>query len=119
MLRSIQHQNRRAAARNTQTCNESSTPTFAPFGRAVMTSPTFLDLFCGCGGFTLGMIRSGFRCLAAVDSDPVAIETLEANFAASNAGVPGIDHILQADLTQLRPQQLAQLIGSRSVDVIV
>jgi hypothetical protein len=26
---------------------------------------TFLDLFCGCGGFTLGMIRSGLRCLAA------------------------------------------------------
>ena len=27
-------------------------------------SPTFLDLFCGCGGFTLGMQRAGFDCLA-------------------------------------------------------
>jgi len=27
----------------------------------------FIDLFCGCGGFTIGMERSGFQCLAAVD----------------------------------------------------
>lgn len=30
-------------------------------------SLTCLDLFCGCGGFSLGMERAGFRTLAAVD----------------------------------------------------
>ena len=28
---------------------------------------TCLDLFCGCGGFSLGMQRAGFRVLAAID----------------------------------------------------
>jgi site-specific DNA-cytosine methylase len=27
---------------------------------------TCLDLFCGCGGFSLGMERAGFQCLAAI-----------------------------------------------------
>ena len=27
---------------------------------------TFIDLFCGCGGFSLGMERAGFECLAAL-----------------------------------------------------
>jgi len=31
---------------------------------SAVRAQTFLDLFCGCGGFTLGMIRSGLRCLA-------------------------------------------------------
>ena len=26
----------------------------------------FLDLFCGCGGFSLGVERAGFRCLATI-----------------------------------------------------
>jgi DNA (cytosine-5)-methyltransferase 1 len=32
-----------------------------------MAALTFLDLFCGCGGFTLGMQRAGLHCLAAID----------------------------------------------------
>jgi tRNA/tmRNA/rRNA uracil-C5-methylase (TrmA/RlmC/RlmD family) len=40
----------------------------AAYGAKEAESPLpFIDLFCGCGGFTLGMLRAGFRCLAAVD----------------------------------------------------
>ena len=59
-----------------------------------MKAQTFLDLFCGCGGFTLGMIRSGMRCLAALDVDPAAVATLRDNnirawvFLAQTQGVP-------------------------------
>jgi len=35
---------------------------------------TFLDLFCGCGGFTLGMIRSDLRERDAIYADPEAGE---------------------------------------------
>jgi len=33
---------------------------------------TCLDLFCGCGGFSLGMQRAGFRVLAAIDHNAEA-----------------------------------------------
>jgi DNA (cytosine-5)-methyltransferase 1 len=73
---------------------------------------TFLDLFCGCGGFSLGMKRAGFRCLAAIDLNPEAVETFRANF-------PRVKHALEADLTKLSPEQLASLVGTEHVDVIV
>jgi DNA (cytosine-5)-methyltransferase 1 len=48
---------------------------------APAAAPTFIDLFCGCGGFTLGLTRAGLRCLAAIDFNPEAVATLRANFS--------------------------------------
>jgi DNA (cytosine-5)-methyltransferase 1 len=81
--------------------------------------PTFIDLFCGCGGFTLGMLRAGFRCLAAIDSSPEAIAVLKANLVAGNDRQLCVDHVLERDLTKYNPSDLADLIGIRRVDVIV
>ncbi len=41
---------------------------------------TCIDLFCGCGGFSLGMERAGFTVLAAIDFDPEAISVFKTNF---------------------------------------
>jgi DNA (cytosine-5)-methyltransferase 1 len=71
-----------------------------------------IDLFCGCGGFSLGMERAGFRVLAAVDFNAEAIATFHRN-------LPHVPHALQKDLTKFRPQELAKLIGTDRVDVIV
>ena len=46
--------------------------------------PTFIDLFCGCGGFTLGLQRAGFDCHAAVDFNAEAVATLRANLQAKS-----------------------------------
>ncbi len=82
--------------------------------------PTFIDLFCGCGGFTLGMQRAGFDCLAAVDFNAQAIATLRENLQAkSPTGLKPVGFALEADLTALAPETLAAIIGRRSVDVIV
>jgi DNA (cytosine-5)-methyltransferase 1 len=41
--------------------------------------PTAVDLFCGCGGLTVGLKKAGFKVLGAVDVDPISIETYKAN----------------------------------------
>lgn len=73
---------------------------------------TFIDLFCGCGGFSLGMERAGFQCLAAVDFNKEAIATFRTNF-------PRIPNILEKDLTAFPPAVLASILGNNCVDVIV
>ncbi len=79
---------------------------------SVQTQPTFIDLFCGCGGFSLGMIRAEFQCLAGIDFNPEAVQVFKANF-------PNVPHALERDLTQFMPSDLEKLIGTRHVDVIV
>jgi len=43
------------------------------------TKPRALDLFCGCGGLTLGLKRAGFQVVGAVDNDHLSVETYKAN----------------------------------------
>ena len=38
-----------------------------------------LDLFCGCGGLSLGLRRAGFNVLAAIDSDELSVNTYRLN----------------------------------------
>lgn len=73
---------------------------------------TFIDLFCGCGGFTLGLERSGFRCLAAIDFNEEAIKAFKAN-------LPNDILALRKDLTTFTPAKLAAKLGVNHVDVIV
>ena len=77
-----------------------------------MNKLTFIDLFCGCGGFSLGMERAGFCCLAAVDFNHEAIAVFQKNFAH-------VQQVLDKDLTKFPPAELAKLVGTDSVDVIV
>ncbi|WMS93078.1 DNA cytosine methyltransferase [Pseudoalteromonas sp. HL-AS1] len=40
---------------------------------------TYIDLFSGCGGFSLGLGNAGWRGLFAVEKDPMAFETFKHN----------------------------------------
>jgi DNA (cytosine-5)-methyltransferase 1 len=44
-----------------------------------------IELFAGCGGLALGMHRAGWEGLFAVERDPMAFETLEANLVDAKA----------------------------------
>jgi len=43
------------------------------------TSPTLVDLFCGAGGLSLGLARSGIRPIYGVDHFPAAVKTYSSN----------------------------------------
>lgn len=65
--------------------------------------PTAIDLFCGCGGVTVGLKLAGFRVLGAVDVDPMSIKTYKANHR---------DVILwEQDIRKLEPWQLLDTLG--------
>ena len=44
-----------------------------------------VDLFCGCGGLSLGFQKAGFKIKAGVDSDSEAIDTFKENFPEADA----------------------------------
>lgn len=41
--------------------------------------PKAIDLFCGCGGLTLGLKQAGFQVIGAVDNDSLSVETYKVN----------------------------------------
>jgi len=76
-----------------------------------------LDLFCGCGGFTSGLVSAGFTVIAGIDVWEPAIQSYQANFPEHLA--------LCADLRTLSPEQFyttylsKKLKKDEGIDVIV
>jgi len=65
--------------------------------------PTAVDLFCGCGGLTVGLKRAGFRVLGAMDVDPLSIKTYKANHRDVT--------LWEKDIRELDPQELLDALG--------
>ncbi len=70
------------------------------------SQPTFLSLFCGCGGLDLGFRNAGFRCVGAFDVDPTAVNVHKQNLRSD---------VHQHDLMLSIPS----LGNSAEVDVVV
>ena len=66
--------------------------------------PAVLDLFAGAGGFSLGFHWAGFQTRVAIDHDPFAVETLDANF-----GHLGQISLVR-DLATLTPRDLRRFL---------
>lgn len=82
------------------------------------TAPRLLDLFSGCGGFSLGFHAAGFDLRGAVEFDPDAAASHAANFHAGSAV-----HAVNRDITATPPDALAAELGlgepELAVDVII
>lgn len=75
-----------------------------------------LDLFAGCGGFSLGFKSAGFTIAGSVESDPAAANTHAWNLAGGAPGRP-------LDITELNPHllplHLERVSPIAAVDVII
>ncbi len=67
-----------------------------------------VDLFCGCGGASLGLKQAGCRIAAAVDNDPIACKTF-----AENVGVEPFCR----DLRTFDGHQILEMSGKRKDDI--
>ncbi len=72
---------------------------------------TVLDLFCGCGGLSLGFEKAGYNVLLGVDIWKDALETYKFNHHNSN--------VLCADMSTLTGNEVGHLLGTNKVDVII
>src|SRR3989338_3217306 len=71
--------------------------------------PTVIDLFSGCGGFSLGFIQAGFEVVGFVEMWKPAIETYKLNH-------PGAKH-LGFDITKIKNEELLEY--EDKIDVII
>jgi hypothetical protein len=78
-------------------------------------SPVFVDLFAGCGGFSLGLSQAGWQGLFAVEQNQSAFETFSRNFLSDAspisfdwpAWLPKQHHKIRAVLKKHRDQLIA------------
>jgi DNA (cytosine-5)-methyltransferase 1 len=69
-----------------------------------------VDLFCGAGGLTHGMVRGGLKVTAGIDLDPVCRHPYEAN----NPGAIFIER----DISQLMASEVKALFAPGSISVL-
>lgn len=77
----------------------------SPVSSAVSTQakPTAVDLFCGCGGLTVGLKDAGFKVVGAVDNDALSVQTYKAN----HRGV----RVWEEDIRELKPSDVVKVLG--------
>jgi len=86
------------------------------------TVGTYIDLFSGCGGFSLGLGNAGWEGLFAVEKDPMAFDTFKHNLIDGNYNHFNWPDWLPQQATTIQeilekyPEQLSNLKGK--VDLI-
>ena len=68
-----------------------------------------IDLFCGCGGLSLGLRRSGFKVVAAIDNDSLSIETYRKNHRNT--------YLIEKDIRSVNPRILMKDLNIKSGDL--
>jgi len=78
-----------------------------------MSRPTAIELFCGCGGISTGLLDAGYDVRLGVDNDRPSVDAFEYNHAYRGSGS------LLADVASLNGDDLLAKSGLKSVDLLV
>ena len=76
------------------------------------TSPKFIDLFSGAGGFSLGFTQMGFQDLLAVEQNETAARTYGLNFPTSTVVVDDIKKVHSLDILNIITEKIDLLLAS-------
>lgn len=72
---------------------------------------TYIDLFCGAGGLSLGFEKSGFENVFSIDIDPACCKTYKRNFPSH--------YLINDDISKLSSNKIQELASGRDIDIIV
>lgn len=76
------------------------------------STPTVIDLFSGCGGFSYGFQQAGFHIVLGVDNTEIALRTFEKNHNDSK--------VLNLDLHQNSAiDEIVEATNNKEIDVII
>jgi DNA (cytosine-5)-methyltransferase 1 len=86
-------------------------PVFSKGGEIPNDRPIIVELFCGCGGTSMGFEMAGFEVVLGCDIHAPSIQTFKANH-------PNCSTIL-GDVKKVDPYTIKELLNGRSLDVII
>ena len=72
---------------------------------------TYVDLFCGAGGFTAGFERAGLKNVFSIDFDKNFCKTYKRNFPEH--------HLIEKDITLLTTKEIRNILGNTKVDIVI
>lgn len=85
--------------------------------------PQTLDLFCGCGGISVGFQRAGFEIIAGLEDNPVAIRSFVRNLSGDASTKRQALLAQSRDIRKTNPLSFLRELGYRdpklAVDVLV
>lgn len=76
-----------------------------------MNKYTYIDLFAGAGGLSLGFSNKGFSNIFSVEINPVFCKTYKLNFPTHR--------LIQKDISVIKDEEIINLVNKNEVDVII
>lgn len=77
----------------------------------IKNKPTYIDLFCGAGGFSLGFDKAGFKNTFSLDIEKRFCETYKTNFPNHK--------LIEKDINKFTDEEIKNIIGKQKIDVVI
>jgi len=83
----------------------------------VSPQPCFIDLFSGCGGLSLGLMKAGWKGLFAIEQNPDAFKTLKHNLIDEKSHNAGRPKFAWPDWLELCPYEISSFVKIHKKDL--